>query len=43
MPPAEAEAECYVWDILETCTLEEKKVLASGKAITENFILRSEE
>jgi carboxypeptidase C (cathepsin A) len=33
------EAECYVWDILETCTPAQVAVLASGKAITKDFIL----
>jgi carboxypeptidase C (cathepsin A) len=32
-------AKCYVWDIFETCTPQEGKILASGRAITEDFVL----
>jgi carboxypeptidase C (cathepsin A) len=32
-------AKCYVWDVLETCTPEQGKILASGRAITEDFVL----
>jgi hypothetical protein len=39
MPPHEEPARCYVWDIFETCTLEEMKILGNGSAITENFVL----
>lgn len=39
VPEAEGEAKCYVWDILETCTAAERGVLASGKAVTKDYIL----
>ncbi|KAK7192631.1 hypothetical protein DPSP01_006571 [Paraphaeosphaeria sporulosa] len=39
MPPAEEAAKCYMWDIMETCTKDETAVLASGKAVTEDFML----
>lgn len=39
MPPHEEPAHCYVWDIFETCTREEMRILGNGSAITENFIL----
>ncbi|KAJ4352381.1 uncharacterized protein N0V89_007729 [Didymosphaeria variabile] len=39
MPEAEEQAKCYVWDVLETCAPEEVVVLASGKGVTEDFML----
>ena len=36
-PPAER--YCYLWDMLETCTPEEKDIVASGRAIVKDFIL----
>lgn len=39
MPPHEDPPRCYVWDVFETCTAEEQKVLANGTAVTENFIV----
>lgn len=38
-PPPEADAQCYLWDILETCTKLEKQVLKNGTGIIEDFIL----
>ncbi|KAF2685461.1 alpha/beta-hydrolase [Lentithecium fluviatile CBS 122367] len=32
-------ASCYVWDIFETCTPEQGKILASGREITKDFVL----
>ncbi|KAF2832655.1 alpha/beta-hydrolase [Ophiobolus disseminans] len=32
-------AQCYVWDVLETCTPEEGIVLRSGRAVTRDFVL----
>jgi carboxypeptidase C (cathepsin A) len=37
------EAMCYVWDVLETCTSEEKKILASGESVTRDFVLVGKE
>lgn len=31
--------DCYLWDVLESCTPDQGKVLKSGKPIVENFIL----
>lgn len=39
LPPSEAGAQCYLWDILETCTKLEKQVLKNGTGIIEDFIL----
>lgn len=33
------EADCYLWDILETCTQDQKAILRSGKAIVKDFVL----
>jgi carboxypeptidase C (cathepsin A) len=30
---------CYVWDVFETCTKEQEKILASGNGITKDFLL----
>jgi hypothetical protein len=38
-PQKEGEAQCYLWDILETCTGPQKQVLKNGTGIIENFIL----
>ncbi|KAH8659941.1 Alpha/Beta hydrolase protein, partial [Xylariales sp. PMI_506] len=35
----EAQAQCYFWDILETCTPSEKAIFSNGSAITEDWIL----
>lgn len=37
------EAQCYLWDVMETCTPEQKLILRSGKAIVEDFILVGQE
>lgn len=39
----EGKAQCYLWDILETCTPAEMAVLGSGKAVTVDFVLVGEE
>lgn len=39
MPPPEEQPQCYLWDILETCTSEQKNILKNGTAVVENFIL----
>lgn len=39
LPPEEGPALCYVWDIFETCVPEQIAILASGSAITKDFIL----
>jgi len=39
MPPHEPPAQCYLWDILETCTTPQKQILRNGSAVVENFIL----
>ncbi|KAJ4301770.1 hypothetical protein N0V90_003864 [Kalmusia sp. IMI 367209] len=43
LPVEEAPAQCYVWDVLETCTGAEKKVLGSGKAIVKDYVLVGQE
>ena len=35
----EKKVQCYVWDVLETCTTVQKQILKNGSAIVENFIL----
>ena len=37
--PHEDPARCYIWDIFETCTPDEQRIIGNGSAITENFIL----
>jgi hypothetical protein len=32
-------AQCYLWDVFETCTKAEEAILRSGDAIVEDFIL----
>lgn len=32
-------ANCYVWDILETCTDEERAVFLRGEAVTKDYVL----
>lgn len=39
VPASLGPAKCYLWDVFETCTLEEGKVLLSGKAIVEDYVL----
>jgi hypothetical protein len=39
MPHEEPPAQCYLWDVMETCTKEEEVILRSGKAIVRDFIL----
>jgi hypothetical protein len=38
-PPPEEQAQCYLWDVLETCTGSQKQILRNGTAVVENFIL----
>lgn len=38
VPPMPA-PECYFWDMLETCTKEQKAIFQSGMAITKDYIL----
>ena len=35
----EKQAQCYLWDVIETCTKEEEAALKSGTVIVEDFIL----
>ncbi|UPX17302.1 uncharacterized protein EKO05_0007668 [Ascochyta rabiei] len=35
----EAPAQCYLWDVFETCSKAEAAVLLSGNAIVKNFLL----
>ncbi|PVH90858.1 alpha/beta-hydrolase, partial [Periconia macrospinosa] len=35
----EGKARCYVWDVIETCTAEEAMLLASGEAVTRDFVM----
>jgi hypothetical protein len=35
----EEPAQCYLWDVFETCTKAEEAILRSGDAIVEDFIL----
>lgn len=37
--PNETTAQCYLWDVLETCTKAEAAILRSGTAVVEDFIL----
>ncbi|ETS82528.1 hypothetical protein PFICI_04404 [Pestalotiopsis fici W106-1] len=37
--PTKHEHECYFWDMLETCSTEEKQMFKNGTAITKDFIL----
>jgi hypothetical protein len=39
LPPDDGEAQCYLWDVLETCTAAQGALLRSGNAIVEDFIL----
>lgn len=32
-------AQCYVWDVLETCTPEEGEILRSGMGVVRDFVL----
>jgi hypothetical protein len=32
-------AQCYLWDVLETCTKQEMGVLYSGKAVVKDYVL----
>lgn len=35
----EEPAQCYLWDVLETCTMAEAAILRSGSAIVKDFVL----
>ncbi|KAF7539045.1 hypothetical protein G7054_g2424 [Neopestalotiopsis clavispora] len=37
--PIKYEPECYFWDMMETCSPEQKQMFNNGTAITEDFIL----
>lgn len=39
VPHQQVPPKCYMWDVLETCTLGEKALLASGAAKVEDFVL----
>jgi carboxypeptidase D len=39
VPTQDNQAQCYLWDILETCTGVQKQILKNGSAIVEEFIL----
>jgi hypothetical protein len=39
LPKAQGKANCYVWDVLETCTPAEGLVLRSGKAVVKDWVL----
>jgi hypothetical protein len=39
VPDSMHPAKCYVWDVLETCTQEQGKILLSGKAVVEDYVL----
>ena len=39
VPAQEGQAPCYLWDVMETCTLGQKQILKNGTAIVEDFIL----
>ncbi|KAF2827958.1 alpha/beta-hydrolase [Ophiobolus disseminans] len=39
--PESPKNECYVWDAVVTCTDDERKALADGSAVVEDFILVS--
>jgi hypothetical protein len=32
-------AQCYLWDVMETCTKEEETILRSGRAVVKDFVL----
>ncbi|KAK8118092.1 uncharacterized protein PG998_006373 [Apiospora kogelbergensis] len=38
--PAPHKAECYFWDILETCMPDQKQIIQSGKAIFKDFVMK---
>jgi hypothetical protein len=37
--PEVGQAQCYLWDVLETCTAAEGAILLSGNAIVEDYVL----
>jgi hypothetical protein len=39
--PASLENECYLWDVVNTCTAEEREALANGTGVMKNFVLSS--
>jgi carboxypeptidase D len=39
VPAKEDQAQCYLWDVLETCTTVQKQILKNGSAIVQEFIL----
>jgi hypothetical protein len=41
MLPPNLESECYLWDVVNTCTDEERQALANGTAVVNNFVLSS--
>jgi hypothetical protein len=42
LPTANEMAQCYLWDVMETCTKAEKAVLMSGQAVVKDFVLVGE-
>jgi hypothetical protein len=39
LPNEEEPAQCYLWDVFETCTKDEEQILMSGSAIVRDYIL----
>lgn len=39
VPGEQGRAKCYLWDVLETCTVDEEGVLYSGRAVVRDYIL----
>ena len=39
MPPAQGRAECYLWDMFETCTSDQTERMRNGSAITRDYIM----
>ena len=37
--PTFAPAQCYLWDIMETCTPDQGNAFANGTAVTKDFIM----
>jgi hypothetical protein len=37
--PRPGKAQCYLWDVLETCTAAEGAILLSGNAIVKDYVL----
>ncbi|KAK4220858.1 Alpha/Beta hydrolase protein [Podospora fimiseda] len=37
--PAQEKSECYLWDVLQTCTEEQTEMLGNGTAVMRDFVL----